>query len=212
MSGKFDAEPLDEHPEGGGDPREGGGPFLPFGIGGIFKALPFAIWFYLAIEEVPLAAEESMDPRRDVPKGTIWGMHTLVIAGVLTLFINTGVAGGAALDRRVRRAALRRLQGRSSARSFAASCWRSVAVIGLVASFFTIIYAYGRNTYSLSRAGYFPKWLSVTHGERKTPHVALIAGAVVGYVVALVVCICSGKASGAQDRARRSSTWPCSRP
>ena len=54
-------------------------------------------------------------------------------------------------------------------------------MIGLVASFFTIIFAYGRNTYSLSRAGYFPKFLSQTHGERKTPHVALIAGAVVGY-------------------------------
>ncbi|HSO49426.1 MAG TPA: amino acid permease, partial [Acidimicrobiia bacterium] len=41
--------------------------FLPFGVGGIFAALPFAIWFYLAIEELPLAAEESMDPKRDVP-------------------------------------------------------------------------------------------------------------------------------------------------
>jgi ethanolamine permease len=29
--------------------------------------------------------------------------------------------------------------------------------------------------------------LSITHGERKTPHVALIAGAVVGYAVALLV-------------------------
>ena len=60
-------------------------------------------------------------------------------------------------------------------------------MIGLIASFFTIIFAYGRNTYSLSRAGYFPKFLSQTHGERKTPHVALIAGAIVGYVVAIVV-------------------------
>jgi ethanolamine permease len=62
-----------------------------------------------------------------------------------------------------------------------------VGVVGLVASFFTIIYAYGRNTYSLSRAGYFPKFLSVTHGERRTPHVALIAGAIVGYAVILLV-------------------------
>jgi ethanolamine permease len=60
-------------------------------------------------------------------------------------------------------------------------------LIGLIASFFTIIYAYGRNTYSLSRAGYFPKWLSVTHPTRKTPHVALIAGAVVGYLLSLLI-------------------------
>jgi len=58
-------------------------------------------------------------------------------------------------------------------------------VAGLIASFHTIIFAYGRNIYSLSRAGYFPKWLSLTHGTRKTPHVALVAGAVLGYLVAL---------------------------
>jgi len=39
----------------------------------------------------------------------------------------------------------------------------------------------------LSRAGYFPHWLSVTHGSRKTPHVALIAGAVVGFIVCLII-------------------------
>ena len=68
--------------------------FLPFGISGIFKALPFAIWFYLAIEEVPLAAEESMDPRRDVPKGTIRGMHTLLLLSIGVLLLNSGVGGG----------------------------------------------------------------------------------------------------------------------
>jgi len=62
-----------------------------------------------------------------------------------------------------------------------------IGLFGLVASFFTIIYAYGRNTFSLSRAGYFPHWLSVTHGERKTPHVALIAGGVVGYALAVLI-------------------------
>ena len=32
---------------------------------------PFAIWFYLAIEELPLAAEETHDPARDIPRGTM---------------------------------------------------------------------------------------------------------------------------------------------
>ena len=107
-------------PKGGGEIPGGGGSWLPFGISGIFKALPFAIWFYLAIEEVPLAAEESMDPRRDVPKGTIWGMHTLLIVSVLTLFINTGARRRRRRDRRVGLPAVRRLQGRSSARAAAA--------------------------------------------------------------------------------------------
>ena len=164
----------------------GGGPFLPFGISGIFKALPFAIWFYLAIEEIPLAAEESMDPRRDVPKGTIWGMHTLVVTGALIFLLNSGVGGGAG---EIGISGTPLFDGFIGifGEGFAAEILALFGLIGLIASFFTIIYAYGRNTYSLSRAGYFPKFLSVTHGQRKTPHVALIAGAVAGYLVALLV-------------------------
>ena len=165
---------------------DGGGPFLPFGISGIFKALPFAIWFYLAIEEIPLAAEESMDPARDVPKGTIWGMHTLVITGALILLLNSGVDGGAGV---IGISGTPLFDGFIGifGEGFAAEILALFGLIGLIASFFTIIYAYGRNTYSLSRAGYFPKFLSVTHGKRNTPHVALIAGAVAGYLVALLV-------------------------
>ncbi len=187
VSGNIDPSSWFNIPAGGGDPLpDGGGPFLPFGVAGIFKALPFAIWFYLAIEEVPLAAEESMDPKRDVPKGTIRGMHTLLIASVFTLFINSGLGGGAAVI------------GESGTPLFdgfigifgegtGAALLGLIGLIGLVASFFTIMYAYGRNTYSLSRAGYFPQFLSKTHPTRKTPHVALIAGAVVGFAVLWII-------------------------
>ena len=44
---------------------------------------------------------------------------------------------------------------------------------GLVASFFSIIYAYSRQLFALSRAGYLPRVLSLTSG-RSTPWVALI--------------------------------------
>lgn len=187
VSGEFDPSLWFNIPEGGGDPLpDGGGPFLPFGISGIFKSLPFAIWFYLAIEEVPLAAEESMDPRRDVPKGTILGMHTLLIASILTLFINSGVGGGAS---GIGASATPLFDGFKGVfgEGTAAELLGLIGLLGLIASFFTIIYAYGRNTFSLSRAGYFPKFLSITHGTRQTPHVALIAGAIVGYFVVWLI-------------------------
>jgi ethanolamine permease len=135
---------------------------------------------------VPLAAEESMDPRRDVPRGTVWGMHTLLIASVLTLFINSGLGGGA---KGIGDSGTPLFDGFKGifGEGTAAELLGLIGLLGLIASFFTIIYAYGRNTYSLSRAGYFPKFLSITHGERKTPHVALIGGAIVGYVVVWLV-------------------------
>jgi ethanolamine permease len=188
-SGKFDASLWTNI-----KPDPGASSFLPHGIGGIFPAIPFAIWFYLAIEELPLAAEESHDPARDVPRATIWGMTTLVIAGALTLFLNTGVDGGAA---GIGVSATPLFDGFKGVfgDGTAAELLALIGLVGLIASFFTIIYAYGRNTFSLSRAGYFPKWLSVTHGKRNTPHRALIAGAVVGYALAVLIYQL-GKSSG----------------
>ena len=69
---------------------------LPYGWYGAFSALPFAIWFYLAIEQLPLAAEEAHDVRSDMPKALIWGIVTLLVLSLFTLVLNTGVGGGAA--------------------------------------------------------------------------------------------------------------------
>ena len=169
-------------------PEGGNSDWFPFGsVEGVFLALPFAIWFYLAIEELPLAAEESHDPKRDIPKGTIYGLVTLIITGVLVLFLNTGVSGAEEI----------RLSGEPLLDGFrvifgaggetTANILGLAAVAGIIASFHTIIYAYGRNIYSLSRAGYYPHFLSITHGKRNTPYVALIAGGIVGFGLAILV-------------------------
>ena len=41
----------------------GASAFLPFGVAGVLAALVYAIWFFLAVEGVPLAAEEARDPQ-----------------------------------------------------------------------------------------------------------------------------------------------------
>ncbi len=167
-------------------PEAGNSSFLPFGSAGILAALPFAIWFYLAIEELPLAAEESMDPKRDVPKATLLGLLTLVITGALVLFLNTGVGGGAEGIRASGEPLLEGFRAVLGSETSAALLGLA-ALTGLIASFHTIIYAYGRNIYSLSRAGYFPHWMSITHGTRKTPWVALLLGGVIGYGLCLLL-------------------------
>ncbi len=196
LSGQLDFSrwALNIGPDGAELPS-GNGPFLPMGIGGILAALPFAVWLFLAIEQLPLAAEESHDPQRDMPKGIIAGILTLIVSAFLVVFLNTSIAPGAAglaksgeplLD------GFRTLFGSDIAKILAA-----IAVIGLIASFHTIIFAFGRQIYSLSRAGYFPSFLSVTHGNRKTPYVALIAGAVIGLLVMLVIWFSVGAEAGA---------------
>jgi ethanolamine permease len=163
-----------------------GGHWFIDGVKGVFYAFPFAIWFYLAIEELPLAAEESADPKRDIPRGTMWGLATLVVTGVLVLFLNSGISPGAGA---VGESSEPLLDGLKTifGSGTSASLLGLIAVAGLVASFHTIIFAYGRNIFSLSRAGYYPHQLSLTHGKRRTPHVALLLGAVLGWIAAYVI-------------------------
>src|SRR2546425_8710890 len=167
-------------------PDAGQSSFLPHGLAGIFPAIPFAIWFYLAIEELPLAAEESHDPKRDIPRATIWGLTTLVVTGALTFLLNGSVDGGAKSIGLSATPLFDGFKGVFGAGT-AASLLALIGLVGLIASFFTIIYAYGRNTYSLSRAGYFPHFLSLTHPRLKTPYIALIAGGAVGLALAILI-------------------------
>ncbi len=71
----------------------GASSFLPFGYLGIWAAVPFAIWFFLAIEGVPLAAEEAKEPERNVPKGIIAGIGALLITATTVSSWSPGPAG-----------------------------------------------------------------------------------------------------------------------
>jgi ethanolamine permease len=70
--------------------------------------------------------------------------------------------------------------------SGAAKTLAFLAVIGLIASFHTIIYAYGRQIYSLARAGYYLPFMSLTN-SKKVPHMALFAGTGLGFATMLVL-------------------------
>ena len=166
----------------------GASAFLPFGFVGIWAAFPFAIWFFLAIEGVPLAAEETRDPRRDMPKGLIGGMAALLLFAVLVLFFGPGGAGSSAFTSDEMLAApsvLPLAMEEAYGGGTALGAFVNVAgLAGLIASFFSIIFAYSRQMFALSRAGYLPKVLSLT-GSRRTPWVALIVPGIIGFLLAL---------------------------
>jgi ethanolamine permease len=180
---------------------EGGGSWLPFGLGGVLATLPFAVWLFLAIEQLPLAAEESSDPKKDMPKGLIYGMATLMVSALLITFLNSGI--GSTEEGKMHGAfslatsaeplldGFRVIYGTGLAKLLA-----FLAVIGLIASFHTIIYAYGRQIYSLSRAGYYLGFMSITHATNKVPHMALYTGTVLGFATMLAVWFIAGAEKG----------------
>jgi ethanolamine permease len=181
-----------------GEPVElagGGGPLMPFGMHGALAALPFAVWLFLAIEQLPLAAEESLDPSRDIPRGIVAGLFTLFVSAGLTVWLNPSVAPGSF---QLASSGEPLLDGfRATFGGGAAKLLALVACVGLVASFHTILFAKGRQIYSLSRAGYFPRFLSITHPRHKTPHLALLAGSAVALALMFALWFGMGAERGA---------------
>jgi len=162
----------------------GASDFIPFGYAGILAAFVYGIWFFLAIEGVPLAAEESRDPKRDMPKGIIAGMMFLLVSAALILFTAPGGSSAAAIAESDNPLplALREAYGSDTV---LADFVNYAGLAGLVASFFSIIFAYSRQLFALSRAGYLPRWLSRTSG-RKTPYLALLVPGAIGFLLAAV--------------------------
>ncbi len=182
----------------------GSSSFLPNGVGAILFALPFAMWFFLGIEELPLAAEESHDPVRDIPRAGLWARGTLIVTGLLVLFFNTAVLGSNVTAT----SAQPLLDGFVVIVGDKVGAILAIlALIGLLASLMGIMFAYGRNMYSLSRAGYYPRWLSLTSARSQTPWVALVVGAVIGFVALLVIQFAGGDSSPAGAIVLNIAVW-----
>lgn len=160
----------------------GASSFLPMGIAGALAALVYGIWFFLAVEGVPLAAEETADPKRDMPRGIIAAMAILLVFGALMLVLVPGAAGAEAMSTSDNPLpeALRIAYGGNT---FLADFVNYAGLAGLVASFFSIMYAYSRQLFALSRAGYLPRWMSLTTRWR-TPYMALIVPGTIGFLLA----------------------------
>jgi ethanolamine permease len=160
----------------------GASSFLPYGVIGIWAAFPFAIWFFLAVECVPLASEEARDPARALPRGIVAAMGVLLVLAVLMLVFTSGTGGSEAMSASGN-PPVEALEVAGSS-STLTEIVNYAGLFGLVASFFSIIYAYSRQTFALSRAGYLPRVLSVTNG-RKAPMLALLVPGAIGFVLSL---------------------------
>ena len=161
----------------------GASSFLPLGYLGIWAAVPYAIWFFLAVEGVPLAAEEAKDPAKSLPRGLIGSMLILTAFALLILFLGAGAAGASTLQNSGAPLvdALIKVYGKGT---WLATFVNFVGLAGLIASFFSIIYAYSRQIFALSRAGYLPTSLSLTN-KNKAPYWAIIIPGIIGFLLSL---------------------------
>ncbi|KQX47891.1 MULTISPECIES: ethanolamine permease [unclassified Streptomyces] len=159
----------------------GSNSWLPFGLLGIWAAFPFGMWFFLGVEGVPLAAEEAKDPVRSMPRALAISMGVLVLLAVTTFFAATGARGAAAVQEAGNPLVVA-LQGDGEPTALSRFV-NYAGLAGLVASFFSLIYAGSRQLFALSRAGYLPRFLSLT-SRRKSPYLGLLIPGAIGFALA----------------------------
>jgi len=155
-----------------------------FGVGGVFAALPFAIWFYLAIEGVAMLAEEVKNPAKTIPRGYLLSIGTLVLLALGTMILTAGVGDWrklSTIDYPLPET-LAMVLGRQNPW---ASVFAGLGLFGLIASFHANTLGYSRQLFALARAGYLPRFLSVVNGRFRTPHWALIVGGLIGLAALL---------------------------
>jgi ethanolamine permease len=161
---------------------------LPNGWGGALAAIPFAIWFFLAIEGVANVAEEAINPQRNVLIGFGSALGTLIVLCVLTFVSAVGIGGweaivypspGADPSDSPLPLALAAITGENA---FLYHLLISVGLLGLVASFHGIILAAGRATFEFGRVDYIPRVFGNVHSKFKTPANALIINMVIGII------------------------------
>lgn len=163
---------------------------FPHGWGGVLASIPFAIWFFLAIEGVANVAEETVRPQRTILLGFGSAIFTLVILCVLTFVSSIGVAGWEAVvykpDGTMSDSplplALGNIVGTNNALYHLLI---TIGLFGLIASFHGIILAAGRSTFEFGRVKFAPPLLGKIHRRFQTPSNALIVNMLVGIIALL---------------------------
>ncbi|RYE18811.1 MAG: ethanolamine permease [Sphingobacteriales bacterium] len=154
---------------------------MPFKWEGIISALPFAVWFYLAIEGVAMVAEEVQNPKRNIPRGYISALVTLVVLALGVMILTGGITDWRKLSNLdyPLPEAIAAVLGRSSSWT---KLFASIGLFGLIASFHGTLMASSRQVFAMARSGYLPRILAGVNSRFKTPHWSIIAAGIVSII------------------------------
>ncbi|MGF7080639.1 ethanolamine permease [Mucilaginibacter sp. UYCu711] len=158
---------------------------MPFGWSGVFAALPYAVWLYLAIEGVAMVVEEVKEPKKNIPKGYISAILTLVFLALAVMILTGGITNWHQLDSLAYPlpASIGIVLGNDNGIT---KLFAGIGLFGLIASLHGIILASSRQVFAMARSGYLPRTLANVNTKFKTPHWALIGSGVVSFIAIFI--------------------------
>ncbi|WP_448519504.1 ethanolamine permease [Rhodoflexus sp.] len=152
----------------------------PLHAGHVFAGVPYAIWFFVAIEGVAMVAEEVKNPQKTIAKGYMLSISTLVVL-VMGIMILSGGVGDWRLLTDIDHPLPETLAMALGPQNIWAKIFTGLGLFGLIASFHGNTISYSRQIYAMAREGFLPQFLTRLN-RHQTPHWALLAGGGVGFI------------------------------
>lgn len=156
-----------------------------FGVYGIVAAASVVFFAYIGFDIVATAAEETKNPKRDIPRGII---GSLVICTVLYMAVSIVITGMLKYsDKRMNTGAPLSEAFNANGAHWASKLISLGAVCGLTTVVLVLMLGQARVLFAMSRDGLLPRKLAKVHPKFGTPYVITIATGVFVAVLAGVV-------------------------
>jgi len=168
-------------------------PLLPYGWHGVMGGAAIIFFAYIGFDAVSTAAEETIDPKRDVPKGIVVCLITVIILYILVAFVLTGMVP------------YKQISVNNALPAALASIginWGSAlvavgAIVGMISTLLVTVYGQIRIFMVMSRDGLLPPAFSKVHPVHKTPYICtwitgILTAAIGGFVpLPMIIDLCN---------------------
>jgi basic amino acid/polyamine antiporter, APA family len=157
-------------------------PFLPFGVGGIFRGASIIFFAYIGFDQISTSAEEARNPSKDLPLGIIASLLVCTVLYILVTAVLTGIVPYTQLNVASPVSHALILIGLNTAGSIISIG----AICGLTTVLIVLLYGQSRIFFSMARDGLLPGFFSRIHPRFRTPYLSsLLVGIVVAFVAGL---------------------------
>ncbi len=153
--------------------------FAPFGFGGVLTGAGVIFFAYIGFDAVSTAAQEAVNPQKDVPTGIIVSLVVCTVIYILVAAVLTGMISYKELNV----AAPIALAVDHIGMSWLSPIIKIGAIAGLTSVMLVLLMGQSRIFFAMAKDGLLPELFDRVHPHYQTPHLSTM---VVGVAVALL--------------------------
>jgi APA family basic amino acid/polyamine antiporter len=163
------------------------GEFGHFGWSGIFRAAGVIFFAYIGFDAVSTAAQESRNPRKDMPVGILGSLSVATVLYILVAIVLTGIVSYTFLD--VADPMAVGVNALGEGMFWLRPIIKIAAIAGLSSVILVMLLGQPRIFYSMSNDGLLPSVFSRVHPKFKTPYISTILTGSVAMIFAGILPI-----------------------